>query len=190
MRIDGAAGTPIYSFQDARRDLAFLRHDVTYAPFAVRPPGRVLVLGVGGGRDLLAAHLAGATAVQGAEINGLLVDWLRGVAARRSPVLALPGVAVEVEDARAFAARSSQQYDLVLASLVDTWPPTGAGALSLTEHSRYTREAWTLFLRRLSDRGVLAFSRWYTPAEPMEVARLAELGRAALADVGVTDWAR
>jgi hypothetical protein len=190
LRIDGAAGTPIYSFQDPRRDLAFLRHDVTYAPFAVRPPARVLVLGVGGGRDLLAAHVAGATTVHGAEINGLLVDWLRGVAARRSPVLGLPGVAVEVEDARAFAARSSQEYDLILASLVDTWAATGAGALSLTEHSLYTREAWALFLRRLSDRGVLAFSRWYTPAEPMEVARLAELGRAALADVGVTDWAR
>src|SRR6185369_11710838 len=86
---------------------------------------------------------------------------------------------------RAFAARTSATYDLVLASLVDTWASTGAGALSLTESSLYTEEAWTLFLRRLSDDGVLAFSRWFEPSQPLEIARLLTLASGALRRIGV-----
>jgi len=185
IRIDGEAGTAAYAFSDPRRDLRFLADDVTFAPFALRPPERVLVLGSGAGRDLASAHLAGARSVQGVEINGLLVRWLNGPLGGLSPVLRLPGVSVATGDGRAFAARTGEQYDLILASLVDTWASTGAGALSLTESSLYTEEAWALFLRRLSDRGVLAFSRWFEPREPLEIARLLALAAGALRRAGV-----
>jgi len=184
IRIDGEAGTAAYAFSQVR-DLSFLANDVTYAPFLLRPPKRVLVLGSGAGRDLAAAHLAGADTVQGVEINGLLARWMRGPLGELSPVLRLPGVSVATGDGRAFAARTSATYDLVLASLVDTWASTGAGALSLTESSLYTEEAWTLFLRRLSDDGVLAFSRWFEPTQPLEIARLLALASGALRRIGV-----
>ena len=43
----------------------------------------------------------------------------------------------------------------------------------LTENSLYTLEAWTLFLDRLSPRGVLSVSRWYYADRPGEVYRSA-----------------
>lgn len=189
IRIDGEAGTAAYAFSQPG-DLAFLANDVTYVPFLLRPAKRVLVLGAGAGRDLAAAHLAGADAVQGVEINGLLARWMRGPLGELSPVLRLPGVSVATDDGRAFAARSSATYDLVLASLVDTWASTGAGALSLTESSLYTEEAWTLFLRRLCDDGVLAFSRWFEPSQPLEIARLLALASGALRRIGVDPHGR
>jgi len=185
IRIDGEAGTAAYAFSEPRRDLRFLESDVTFAPFVLRPPERVLVLGSGAGRDLLSANLAGARTVQGVEINGLLVRWLQGPLGELSPVLRLPGVSVAVGDGRAFAASTEKRYDLVVASLVDTWASTGAGALSLTENALYTEEAWTLFLDRLTDRGVLAFARWFDPSRPLEMARLVALAASVLRRQGV-----
>ena len=184
IRIDGEAGTAAYAFTKPR-DVDFLAQDVTFEPFRLRRPKRVLVLGSGAGRDLVAAHLAGAELVQGVEINGLLTRWLRGPLGELSPVLRLPGVSVATDDGRAFAARSPETYDLVLASLVDTWASTGAGALSLTENALYTEEAWILFLHHLTDDGVLAFSRWFEPSQPLEIARLLALASGALRRIGV-----
>ena len=66
-----------------------------------------------------------------------------------------------------------------MASLVDTWASTGMGAMTLTENSLYTREAWRLFLDKLEPGGIVSFSRWYDPARPLEVARLVALAAAA-----------
>ena len=49
-------------------------------------------------------------------------------------------------------------------SLVDTWAATGAGAFTLSENGLYTREAWRIFLDRLTPTGVLSVSRWFSPA--------------------------
>ena len=44
--------------------------------------------------------------------------------------------------------------------------------MTLSENSLYTREAWELFLRKLTPTGVLSFSRWYEPTRPLETGRL------------------
>ncbi|HYH99245.1 hypothetical protein, partial [Hyalangium sp.] len=46
--IDGEAGTASCAFQDLRTDLDYLRYDLTSAAHWLRPPGDVLVIGVGG----------------------------------------------------------------------------------------------------------------------------------------------
>ena len=38
--------------------------------------------------------------------------------------------------------RSGQRYDMIQASLVDTWAATAAGAFALTENTLYTIEAF------------------------------------------------
>ena len=54
----------------------------------------------------------------------------------------------------------SRRYDIIQASLVDTWAATAAGAYALSENSLYTVEAFEDYLEHLSDRGVLSVSRW------------------------------
>src|SRR4029078_13444059 len=51
-------------------------------------------------------------------------------------------------------------YDIIQASLVDTWAATSAGAYALSENSLYTVEAFEDYLAHLTDRGVLSVTRW------------------------------
>ena len=95
------------------------------------------MIGPGGGRDLLSALVFGAGKVDGVEINPIIardvmLDRFRDYS---GSVYANPRVAIHVDDGRSFVRRSTEKYDLIQASLVDTWAATAAGAYTLTENS-------------------------------------------------------
>src|SRR5215207_6919399 len=71
-----------------------------------------------------------------------------------------PRVAIHVDDGRSFVRRSTGRYDVIQASLVDTWAATAAGAYTLTENSLYTSEAFGEYLDHLTDNGLLTITRW------------------------------
>ena len=100
--------------------------------------------------------------MDGVEINPIIVnDVMRGRFRDYSGgVYDRPDVHVAVEDGRSFVRRSPERYDIIQASLVDTWAATAAGAYALSENSLYTVEAFDDYLDHLSDRGVLSISRW------------------------------
>jgi len=125
-------------------------------------PYTALVIGTGGGRDLLSALAFGATAVDGVEINPIIVnDVMRGRFREYSGGLYdRPDVRIAIEDGRSFVRRSPRRYDIIQASLVDTWAATSAGAYALSENSLYTVEAFEDYLSHLTDRGVLSVTRW------------------------------
>ncbi|MDB4981554.1 MAG: hypothetical protein JWM82_2306 [Myxococcales bacterium] len=183
--IDGDAGTVVHQFHDLH-ELEFLRYDVTNVVHWLRPDGPACVIGVGGGRDLESALVAGHSEVLGVEVNPLIVDMLRALQPV-SPILADPRVTVIVGDGRSVLARRAPHCRTLQASLVDTWASTGAGAFAHTEATIYTREAWAQFLTRVAPDGLLTFSRWYDPSAPREIARLASLAVAALLDHGLPD---
>lgn len=182
--IDGEAGTPVYQFERVQQ-MNVLRFDATATAHALRPDGTACVIGVGGGRDLLTALVAGHDRVLGAEVNPAMIEMLQRVSAR-SPVLRDPRVLWRVGDGRALFARSDARCRVLQASLVDTWAATTAGAFAHTESTLYTREAWAIFLRRTSPDGILTFSRWYDPQRVSETARLVSLAVAALLDRGAS----
>ena len=170
MDIDSAAGTQILKFGGNLKDVSYLQYELTAlgyrlygAPDAPPPtPFSALVIGTGGGRDLLSALVFGASAVDGVEINPIIVnDVMRDEFADYSGrVYERPNVTVAVEDGRSYVRRSPKQYDIIQASLVDTWAATAAGAYALSENSLYTVEAFEDYLDHLTDRGVLSVSRW------------------------------
>ena len=47
-----------------------------------------------------------------------------------------------------------KRYDVIQASLVDTWAATAAGAYTLTENTLYTVEAFNDYLDHLTDDGI------------------------------------
>src|SRR6185436_7329213 len=100
--------------------------------------------GTGGGRDLLSELVFGAASVDGVEINPIIVnDVMRGQFRDYSgAVYDRPDVSVTIEDGRSFVRRSPRRYDIIQASLVDTWAATSAGAYALSENSLYTVEAF------------------------------------------------
>src|SRR4029079_18841898 len=76
MEIDSSASTPILLGPVDPQGAAHLRYELTAIAYhlAERPGGvSALVIGPGGGRDLLSALLFGAREVQGVEINTIIV---------------------------------------------------------------------------------------------------------------------
>jgi len=188
LRIDGFAGTLLTRFDGDLRKVDYLRYDISNLAHHLRPRARTLVLGAGGGRDVLAALVFGSPGVVAVEMNGVTLDTVnRRYGAYTGNLDRVSGVRFVRDEARSWTARSREQFDIIQASWIDTFAATASGALALTENSLYTLEAWNLFLDRLSPGGVLTFTRSFTPQDQREAARLAALARATLLARGVAD---
>jgi spermidine synthase len=130
--IDGIGGTQVVKF-DGRKaslhQLEYLDHDLTALGQELAPsPGRRLVIGPGGGVDILQGVRAGATNLTAVEINPLVVSVVNSdLLAFSGAPYRLPGVNVVVENGRTFLERSRSAWDLI--SL--TWVDTGGSAVAL-----------------------------------------------------------
>lgn len=189
MAIDVWAGTMITRFDgEDLTPLAFLREDVTNLAHYIRHDADVFVIGVGGGRDVLSALVFDQRSVTGLEINENVLRATNDVFGEFSGHLDRhPKVRFAVDEARSYIARSTERYDIIQISLIDTWAATAAGAFVLSENSLYTVEAWERFLANLKPRGILSVSRWYYTYRPGEMYRITTLAREALRRVGVAN---
>jgi spermidine synthase len=187
MTIDGSAGTWMPRFDGNPASLDFLDYDLTTLAYNIRHQGRAAVIGVGGGRDMLSAYHFGFRDITGVELNPIFVDLLVNPARYRSfsGLADLPGVRFFIDDARSWFTRSSESFDLIQMSLVDTWAATGAGGFTLSENGLYTVEGWQTFLRHLSPGGIFTVSRWYAPDNEDEAGRAVSVAIAALYGLGV-----
>ena len=187
LKIDGSAGTVIYNFDGNFKNLDFLRYDITNLAYRIRNDGRSAVIGVGGGRDMLSAHLFGFSDVTGVELNPIFVNWLTDRYRPFNRLADVPGTHFNVDEARSWFARTDERFDLIEMSLVDTWAATAAGAYSHSENGLYTVEGWKHFLDALTPNGVFTVSRWYDRTNVGETGRLLSLAMAALRAHGVAD---
>ncbi len=187
IRIDGAAGTPMVALGGGPSEHAYLDWDVATFAHRMRPRGAAAVIGVGGGRDVLAALRSGHTPVVGIELNHDIIDLHRRRLVDFSGIAALPGVELVADEARAFLTRDTRSYSVITMSLIDTWAATGAGAYSLSENGLYTVEGWSRIVDRLEPDGIFTVSRWYKSAAPGETARMISLAMEVLWRRGVED---
>lgn len=188
LQIDALAGTPVTYFQNNLNDLDYLKYDVTNVAHYLRPDARVLIIGVGGGRDVLSALYFQQKSILGVEINPNILHLLTDKYADYTGHLAHnPKVSLIQDEARSFVTRLHQQFDIIQMSLIDTWAATASGAYALTENALYTVEAWKIFFQHLSPQGLLTVSRWYAPENPAEIYRLTALASQVLVESGMTN---
>jgi len=189
LNIDGMAGTVMTHYDGTRASIEWLRYDLVNLAYGLPGITKAAVIGVGGGRDILSAHLFGVSEIVGVEVNPIFVDLhLREPRWKSfSNLSALPNLRLVLDDARSWFAGSDEKFDLIQMSMIDTWAATGAGAFSLSENGLYTLEGWRTFLARLRDGGVFTVSRWYHPGDVNEAGRMIALATAALLDMGVSD---
>ena len=76
--IDAAAGTLLTRFDGDLDAVDYLKYDVTNLVHYLRPASKVLMIGVGGGRDLLTALAFKQPHVVGVEMNEDIVNILTG----------------------------------------------------------------------------------------------------------------
>lgn len=192
--IDADAATGIPEFDIDRlteKDREELLFQGPGLPYVLRPGAKTLIIGPGGGWDVSRALASGATNVVGVEINPIIVNTImRGRFADLSKRLYFrPEVHIEVEDGRSAIRRSRERYQVIQATLVDTWASTAAGAFALSENNLYTVEAFVDYFEHLTDDGLLVFTRWgFDP--PRESLRLLSLAREALARLGEPEPAK
>ena len=185
MDIDSAASTPILGVTPDLSNAQYLRYELTALAYHLversQPPApnpepstrtsnlqpptsgfRALVIGPGGGRDLVSALVFGAGHVDGVEINPIIANDVMRDRFREfsGGIYTNPRVRITVDDGRSFVRRATDRYDVIQASLVDTWAATAAGAYTLTENSLYTVDAFNDYLDHLNDGGILTITRW------------------------------
>ncbi|MFH1367788.1 MAG: hypothetical protein ABII64_01550 [Elusimicrobiota bacterium] len=187
MNIDGEAGTVLRRFS-SMSDIEHLRYDIPNVVYFLRPPGKVCVIGAGGGRDIQSALLFKNIDVTGVDINPIFINLLKGSLGEFAGIAKNKSVSLITDEARSYLSRTKEKYSIIQMSLIDTWAATGAGAFSLSENSLYTVEAWKIFTARLSDDGIFTVSRWHNPENLGETGRVVSLAVASLLESGVTDY--
>lgn len=189
LNIDGSAGTTTFNVDGNLEDAGFLKYDVTNLAYHLPDQEKAAVIGVGGGRDILSARVFGIPDITGVEINPILHRLLTSEPgfSEFGGLNEMPGIDIEVDEARSWFARAEDTFDIIQMTLVDTWAATGAGAFSLTENGLYTVQAWQIFLDRLNPGGVFTVSRWYDPARVEETGRMVSLAMAAAMADGAED---
>jgi hypothetical protein len=187
LSIDAIADTVLTRLEGSPTELDYLGYDVTNLAHYLRGDARVLVVGAGGGRDVLSALAFGQREVVAVEVNDAILEALNHTfGAYTGHLDRRPTVQFVNDEARSYVARLDRRFDIIQVSFIDTFAASAAGAYVLTEHSLYTVEAWRTFLDRLSPDGILTFSRWHFHRFPAEVRRLVALGTAALLASGAS----
>ena len=181
---DGAAPTSILRSDGEIKKLTYLDKLIHAAPYMIKDNPKVLIIGVGGGVDVLIALYNGATHVTGAEINSLMVDAVRNRYKKYSGgYFDRPNVDIHAAEGRHFLSRDGNLYDVIQLSGVDTFTALSLGAYSLSENYLYTFEAIQDYMKHLTANGVLSFSRWHIKP-PRENLRLAAMMVQALEQSG------
>jgi len=128
------------------------------ASLVTRP--RVLVIGVGGGFDVLTALFFDASRVTGVEINAATLTLLRGPYRERlSGILGDRRVELVHAEGRHYLARDAARYDVLQLSGVDSVSGLPGAAHVFSENYLYTAEAFDSYLAHLAPHGILNLMR-------------------------------
>jgi hypothetical protein len=184
---DGAGMTAINDGNADPKAYRYLDQLTWSLPYHLAAPRKVLVLGAGGGTEVLQARRYGAADIDAVELNPQMIDLVRGPYGDFSGHLySQTGVHVHAAEARGFVATGADRYDLIQLPLLDSFAASAAGLYALNESYLYTVEALSTFIEHLNPDGYLAISRWIN-LPPRDMLKLFATAAAALQQMGVTD---
>ncbi len=188
MTIDLIGATYITNSFGDMANLEYLDWMITGTANRLRPNSDVLVVGVGGGSDIISALYYNQKSVTGVEINDLVIRALTKEYADYAGNLADdPRVNFVVDEGRSYIARQERGFDIIQLTFIDTFAASSAGAFVLTENALYTVESFSEAIRHLNPNGIFTVSHFYYRDLPIQMYRMTALMREALAKVGITD---
>ncbi len=190
--IDGTAGTPMYRFNGD-----FDRPDTTiedlkngfpgYFPFfflSEAERDNALIIGPGGGRDVLLALMGGVNEVTAVEVNKDLIDIVRERAEYNGGIYTdFANVTVIADEGRNFLKRQKEQYDIILLTLPVTQTSRSLEGYSLTENFLFTTDSIGDYLEHLTDEGRLVV----VTHDDVTMWKLFSTSLAALNESGISD---
>ena len=194
IQYDGHNGTSVYEARDLS-SLRMLDQHLLRTPYLLFEGKRpeVLVIGVGGGIDVLNALVRGAGRVTGVELQPITIELHDGPLAKwTGGHFQRPEVELVAAEGRHFVRSRDRAWDLIQITAVDTFSAQTTGAYVLAESYLYTVEAFLDYLDHLNDDGVVSLVlgdpiyRDPSLTSPL-VTRLALIAAKALERRGVTD---
>ena len=184
---DGDGLTAINRFDGRWEPLAYLDFLTSALPYHLLERPETLILGAGGGTDILQALALGARGVDAIELNPQVVALVQErFGAFSGRPYSLPGVRLHIGEARGFVEASAAHFDLIQVALLDAFSTAAAGLHGLAESYLYTVEALRAYLDHLRPGGLLAITRWVN-LPPRDALKLFATAVAALEAQGVVD---
>ena len=156
---DGDSLSAINKYDGDRIKLGYLDSLTSALPYHVNSPGRVLLLGLGGGSGVLQAEYHAVAQIEVVEQNPQWFDLLSNTFANYSGWAQIEDrVQVHLAEARSFVQATAQLYDQIHLSLLTSAGSGSSGVHGLSESYLYTTEAIRIYLQRLQDNGILVIT--------------------------------
>jgi hypothetical protein len=154
---DGDAGAVVYNFDGDLDKLEMFDHLILKTPYLLLDRPNVLVIGVGGGTDIVNAVKQGAAHVTGVELDPHTVELVRTIHADFAGHLyERPDVTVIVGEGRSTVRHSGKKYDLIQMTGVDTLAALPRGPTSWRRTTSTPSTRWasssTISSRTVSSR--------------------------------------
>ncbi len=150
----------------------------------------VLVIGCGGGVDVMTALYCGAKSVTAVDVNSAMIQMVReDYADYIGNLFEDPRVELVNAEGRAYARGSGRLFDQIQMSGVDTYTALASGAYTLSESYLYTVGAVKDFVSHLKPDGIVTWSRFMMtyPKQARETIRLANIARTGLEELGIAE---
>ncbi len=162
--LDGTASAPMYRFngdlENPDTSVQDLKTTFTgYFPFyflTEEERDTALIIGPGGGRDVLLALMGGVNDITAVEVNPDLVEMVREYGQYNGGIFTdFPSVKIIVDEGRNFLKRQTGKYDIIMLSLPVTQTSRSLEGFSLTENFLFTTESIHDYLDHLTEEGRL-----------------------------------
>lgn len=153
---DGGSAAVMPRFGKTVRDAERALGDPGILPFLQGSKDRVLIIGPGGGRDVLLALLGGVREITAVEVNPAAVRAVKRFDEYNGGLYRYRNVRVVVGEGRNYVRRTHERYDLIYLPLVVTQAAETVG-FSLVENYVFTVEAFRDYLIHLRPGGRLVF---------------------------------
>jgi len=162
---DASNMTAITRYPDKTQDLAYLDQVTSALPYHLNNIKRLLIVGAGGGSDILQALFHKTKHIDALELNYQTINFLKKNYSQYSGFLySNDFINIYAEDVRGFLSKQTinkfTPYNLIQISLIDSFNASTSGLYALQSSYIYTIEALQIYLQNLSLDGYLAISRW------------------------------
>jgi spermidine synthase/MFS family permease len=147
--------------------------------------GKILIIGPGGGLDVLGGIYNKVDEIWGIEMNpNLKILMQNNFADYSGNIYNRENIKILTGEGRSVLLGLEEKFDLIQISLIGSSNTASGGFYSISENYLYTIEGFRDFFQHLSKEGKLSITRWLK-FPPREVVRLVSIGLEALRQIGV-----
>ncbi|MDX9917187.1 MAG: hypothetical protein RBT15_04145 [Gudongella sp.] len=162
--LDGTAGTPMYKFNgnidNPNEEVLGLKEFPGYFPIEQLNDSEkdsALIIGPGGGRDVILALLGGVKEITAIEVNPDLVNLVNKYSSYNGGIYSdFKNINVVVDEGRSFLRSNvTDKFDLIMLTLPRTNTSRSAEGYALTENYLFTTDSISEYLNGINENGHL-----------------------------------